>query len=117
MSARGIALVPNGVGEGRAAGNAVAKPFELARARYAKGKVAVRCLDGTNGERGQASRLLCAVAPGARYSHREHATICSLPQAKLFVEAYARGDDGVLGERNGILDWVLKHVVTATEET
>ena len=80
--------------------------YEIKAARYAEGKVAVRCLDSVGGMRGRASRLLSAIAPGARHSGREKATICSPAQSRKFVEAFATGEDGFLGDRNGILGWV-----------
>lgn len=65
--------------------------FTITPARYAKGKMAVRCPSG-NGYKTRAARLAEAIARG-RYTGRERAYIMGPKSAEKFQRLYAEGWD------------------------
>lgn len=65
--------------------------YTISSARYAKGKVAVRC-PGKDGFKTRAGRLAECIARG-RYTGREQAYIMSPSAAKRFERLYAEGYD------------------------
>jgi len=80
-------------------------PPTFAPARYAKGKIAVRCPPNGTGWKTRAARIASAVS--ARYSNREKAYIMS-PSAAAKVKAlYEAERDAELGDRNGKLGFVI----------
>lgn len=75
-------------------------------ARYAKGKVAVRCPSGGGGTKTRAMRICSAFS--SRWSNREKAYIMTPQAAQRVKLAYDAGKDATLGDRRGILDWVMQ---------
>ena len=62
--------------------------YQIHSARYAKGKMAVRCLpDGTGWK--TLAALVISGMPGVRWSGRESAYICSLGRARKFEQEMA----------------------------
>lgn len=65
--------------------------YSISQARYAKGKMAVRCPSST-GMKTRAARLAGAICRH-RYTHREGAYIMSTSQAQRFEALYLQGYD------------------------
>jgi len=78
---------------------------QFAAARYAKGKVAVRCSSDGSGTKTRAMRLASALR--GRWVSREKAYIMSPASAEKLRTAYESGRDAILGDVRGVLDWVL----------
>jgi len=78
----------------------------FSHARYAKGKISVRCPSDGTGNKTRAMRLANALR--GSWSNREKAYIMTPGAAVKLKRAYDAGQDAFLGERNGILDWVLR---------
>lgn len=67
--------------------------YTIAPARYAKGKMAVRC-PSPDKFKTRAARLAEAMGRSVYYSHRSHAYIMSAAMAGRFAKLYAEGWDG-----------------------
>lgn len=77
----------------------------FAPARYAKGKVAVRCPSDGSGYKTRAMRIASTVS--GRYSGREHAYIVSPAAARKIRAAYAAEQDAQLGDVRGRLGFTM----------
>jgi hypothetical protein len=73
-------------------------------ARYAKGKIAVRCPPNGTGWKTRAARIASAVS--SRYSHREQAYIMSPSAAAKVRKLYETERDADLGSKNGKFGFV-----------
>lgn len=80
-------------------------PPVFAPARYAKGKIAVRCPPNGSGWKTRAARIASAVS--SRYSGRESAYIMSPGAAAKVKAMYEAGSDADLGDKSGKLSFVI----------
>ena len=79
--------------------------FEIKKARYAKGMIAVHCESDGSGWKTRAMRLCSAL--NARWSNRERAYIMSPSKAKRLLDLWRADRDPDLGDCNGKLGFKL----------
>ena len=78
----------------------------FAPARYAKGKVLVQCPSNQTGSKTRAMRLASALS--GKWSNRCKGYIMSPGGAAKLKAHYEAGRDAELGDKRGVLDWVLE---------